>query len=56
MDIESFGLHVRIRNFSVLHAEMEELFWMISCIRDMKIPLIRFQMDCSDKRYDYCMD
>ena len=48
MGFGSFGLCVCYRSLSVLHAAMEGLLCAASCIRDMRIPSIRFESDCSD--------
>ena len=46
MDSEYFRLRVCSRSLSALHAEMENLLWTTSCMRD--ITSIRFETDCSD--------
>ena len=45
---EHFGLRSCNRSLSALHAEMESLLWATSCMRDMRITSIGFEIDCSD--------
>ena len=48
MSTEFFGLKACNRNLSTLHAEMKGLLWAVSCMRDMRIRSIFFEMECSD--------
>ncbi|KAL0690971.1 hypothetical protein Bca4012_090650 [Brassica carinata] len=48
MGLEYFGLRACYRSLSALHAEMEGLLWAASCMRDKRITLVQFDMDCSD--------
>lgn len=45
MGFESFGLRMSNRGLSALYAEMK---MTVSCMRDKRVPLVWFQMDCSD--------
>ena len=48
MGTESLGLRACNRSLSALHAEIEGLLWVASCMKDRRITLICFETDCLD--------
>ena len=47
MSLKYFGLRAYNRGLSALHAEMEGLLGVASCMRDKRITSVRFEMDFS---------
>ena len=48
MSLEYFGLRTYNISFSSLHAEIKELLWTASCMKNRRITSVRFETDCSD--------
>ncbi|XP_024008096.1 uncharacterized protein LOC112084049 [Eutrema salsugineum] len=45
---EIYGLQGCRRSISALHAELENLLWAMSCVRNKQILSVHFQTDCLD--------